>query len=151
MIRASGSKRRKAIPDRVKLLATLREMGLKIDEVAFDHNPALELRGWDEERRDTDPPANDPEHIELMMIREAKRCSACGREVKSHREKTFGRGGEKTITTKGSDIYLIAKERRRKKANAETLDLVPPKREKPKAKIPSRPFPKRSKPKRGKP
>lgn len=150
MINANRPLRRKAIPDRIKLLATLREMGLKIDEVHFDHNPALELRGWDEERRDTIPGANDPEHIELMMIREARRCNACGREVKSHREKTFGRGGEKTITTKGSDAYLIAKERRRKKVNAETLGLVPLKREKPKAKIPSRPFHKSSKPKRGK-
>jgi hypothetical protein len=150
MINTRRPLRRKPIPDRVKLLATLREMGLKIDEVNFDHNPALELRGWDEERRDTIPPANDAEHIDLLMIREARRCDGCGREIKSHREKTFGRGGEKTITTKGSDIYLIAKERkRRKKEAAPTSEAVP--KSKPKTKWPSRPFPKRDdKPKKGK-
>jgi hypothetical protein len=147
-------KRRKAIPDRVKLLATLREMGLKIDEIHYDHNPALELRGWDEERRDTIPPANDAEHIDLMMIRDIKRCNECGRSIGSHHEKTFGT----KATTAGSDIHRIAKMRRLTKKQEEFRSRVMAKvspddivtadvKKKPKQKIPNRGFPKRVKPK----
>jgi hypothetical protein len=155
---ATKIKRRKAIPDRIKLLATLREMGLKIDEVHFDHNPALQLRGWDEERRDTIPPANDAEHIDLLMVREVKRCKDCGRSIRSHHEKTFGT----KATTAGSDIHRIAKLRRLTKQQEEFRTRVLSKNEedvvksepikpKRKAKIPNRGFPKRPKPKRDKP
>jgi hypothetical protein len=150
-------KRRKAIPDRVKLLATLREMGLKIDEVHFDHNPALQLRGWDEERSDTIPPANDAEHIDLLMVREVKRCKDCGRSIRSHHEKTFGT----KATTAGSDIHRIAKMRRLTKSQEEFRTRVlsksgddvvksEPIKPKRKAKIQNRGFEKRGKPKKGK-
>lgn len=92
-------RRRKAIPDRVKLIATLRAFGLEIDQVQYDHTPPLALREWDPEKGDTIPPANDPMHIQMLRLSD-------------HREKTFGRGGEKRISTAGSDIHAIAKVRR---------------------------------------
>lgn len=85
------SSRRKSIPDRVKLIAALRTMGLTIEQVQFDHNPALCFRPLNPETGDTIPPANDPNYINMITISE-------------HKEKTFGRGGEKRITTAGSDI-----------------------------------------------
>jgi hypothetical protein len=149
---ATKIRRRKAIPDRIKLLATLREMGLKIDEVHYDHNPALELRGWDEERRDTIPPANDAEHIDLLMVREVKRCKDCGRSIRSHHEKTFGT----KATTAGSDIHRIAKMRRLTKNQEEFRTRVlsksgddvvksEPVKPKHKAKIANRPWPSKKK------
>lgn len=72
----------------------------------LDHDPALELR---KKRRVKgkivySPPANSPDH--LVYRRKA-----------NHLQKTTGRkkGAEKTVTTKGSDIWLIAKARRQKK------------------------------------
>lgn len=99
-------KRRKRIPDKVKLIAALRRMGLTIEQVQFDHNPALGLRPFDPVAGDTIPPANDPNYIELLLVSE-------------HKEKTFGKGGEKRVTTAGSDIGNIAKVRRLTKAQEE--------------------------------
>ena len=90
------STRRKRIPDRVKLIAALRRMGLTIEQVEFDHDPALALRRVNRETGDTIPPANDPEHITMLLVTE-------------HKAKTFGKGGEKRVTTAGSDIGKIAK------------------------------------------
>ncbi|MCO5730147.1 hypothetical protein [Rhizobium sp. SSA_523] len=98
--------KRKAIPDRVKLIAALRRIGLTITEVQFDHNPALELRPVNPHTGDTIPPANDPDHIDMLLLVE-------------HKEKTFGRGGEKRATTADSDIGRIAKVRRLTKKQEE--------------------------------
>lgn len=101
-----GSARRKRIPDRVKLIAALRRYGLTIEDVEFDHDPALALRPVNPATGDTIPPANDPEHIRMLLITE-------------HRRKTFGPGGEKRITTAGSDVGNIAKVRRLSKKQEE--------------------------------
>ncbi|WP_235912820.1 hypothetical protein [Brucella tritici] len=95
----SSQKVRKRIPDRVKLEAALRRFGLTIKEVEFDHSPALALRPINPLTGDTIPPANDPDHIDMLLTQE-------------HRVKTFGRGGEKRITTADGDIGKIAKVRR---------------------------------------
>lgn len=135
-IRSTGSERpkRKAIPDRVKLIAALRRMGLQITEVQFDHNPALELRPVNPNTGDTIPPANDPDHIDMLLLVE-------------HKEKTFGRGGEKRITTAGSDIGNIRKMQRlsdeqeefRRRMLAKSTGEEEPK-SRPKSNWPSRPF-----------
>ena len=93
------TERRKKIPDRVKLIVALRAMGLEIEQVEWDHQPALALRDWNAATMDTIPPANDPIYIQMLRIAE-------------HRCKTFGRGGEKRTTTHGSDLHAIAKVRR---------------------------------------
>lgn len=136
-----NEKRRKAIPLSVKLDVALKKLGLSIEAVNWDHNPPLALREWDPVKGDTIPPANDPDHIEILLIAD-------------HKTKTFGRGGEKRITTAGSDIHAIAKVRRLTEAQEEARrrmlaraepgesEQANPRR---KSKWPSRPFPKRKK------
>lgn len=92
--------RRKAIPVGVKLqcaLTALAEaLGLDSDtRFEFDHTPALGLRDWDEEAGDYQPPQNDPHFI------------ICRPEAE-HDRKTFGT----KATTYGSDIHVIAKDKR---------------------------------------
>ncbi|CCF19089.1 conserved protein of unknown function [Pseudorhizobium banfieldiae] len=128
---------RKKIPDKVKLIAALKRMGLTIEQVQFDHNPALALRPINPLTGDTIPPANDPDHIELLMITE-------------HQKKTYGKSGEKVVTTAGSDIGNIAKVRRltQQQEEARRRMLAKDQGEKPectKSKWPKRPFPKRQK------
>jgi hypothetical protein len=98
------------------------------DVLQLDHDPALILRQYKVDRRKPEaawftPNANDPEHLVY-------------RPLGDHGQKTTGRkqGAAKTVTTKGSDIWLKTKFRR----------LEQP-RTKPKAKIPqrARPWPKR--------
>lgn len=133
--------KRKAIPDRVKLIATLRRFGLKIEDVQYDHNPALALRPINPHTGDTIPPANDPDFIDMLLIAE-------------HKEKTFGRGGEKRITTADGDVGKIAKMDRvtaaqedfRRRMLAKDQGEEPPKR---KSKWASRPFPSRKNAKLG--
>ncbi|MDQ0422372.1 hypothetical protein J2045_003420 [Peteryoungia aggregata LMG 23059] len=133
--------RRKAIPLSVKLEVALRKLGLTIEQIHWDHSPPLALREWDPVKQDTIPPANDPRHIELLLITD-------------HKTKTFGRGGEKRITTAGSDIHAIAKVRRLTKAQEEArrrmLAKTEPGESEPvnprkKTKWPSRPFQQRKK------
>lgn len=131
---------RKQIPDRIKLLVALRRFGLSISDVQFDHYPALALRPHNDLTGDTIPPANDPEYINMLLVEE-------------HRIKTYGPGGEKRITTAGSDSHAIAKVRRLAPAKsdfdrrvlAKSTDGDRPSETQPKRKIPSRPFPKRKK------
>lgn len=127
--------KRKTIPLAVKLDVALARFGLTLADVQFDHAPALELREWDEAAGDTIPPANDPEHIQMLLIAE-------------HKAKTFGRRGEKTATTHGSDIGNIAKARRITKQQEEARRRMLAKdagEPKPRSKWGSRPFPKRRK------
>lgn len=129
--------RRKAIPLGVKLQAALRRFGLKLEDVEFDHNPALALRDWNPVTNDTIPPANDPDFIDMLLVDE-------------HRSKTFGPGGEKRITTAGSDINRISKVARLSKEHEafqrRLLAKVGPSEkaaeQKPRTKIKSRGFPK---------
>lgn len=83
----------------------------------LDHDPALILRYFNPVTGNYTPAANDPNHLIYRTERD-------------HLEKTTGRksDAERTVTTKGSDIYLKAKFRR--------LESKPRR----KAKIPSRPF-----------
>lgn len=106
----------------------------------FDHNPALEFRPINPVTGDTIPPANDASYIDMLLVAE-------------HKTKTFGRGGEKRITTADGDIGKIAKMRRitkqqeafrRRLLAKETGETLPEPRSKwPKRKLSGR------KPKRG--
>jgi len=139
---------RKAIPDKVKLKVVIRQGGAcascneklgKLEDTQFDHVPALQLRCWDPEAKDTVPPANDPEHI-------------FAKHVDCHAAKTFGSKASK----RGADVTEIARTKRiareteefRRRMLAKLMDPnevaeEPPKRAK--KKWPSRPFPKRGK------
>ena len=71
-------------------------------DLAPDHDPALILRRYNPGVVDVGarytPHANDPDHLIY-------------RRKGNHDEKTFGRkeGAERTVTTKGSDIWLKSK------------------------------------------
>ena len=65
--------RRKSISMRTKLIVTLRELGLTIEEVQFDHDPALSQRKWSERRNDFVPAQDDAAHIKLLLITDHKR------------------------------------------------------------------------------
>ena len=139
-MKPAAAKRRKSIPLLVKLHAALYQLGFEPHEVDLDHDPALALRAWDDAAQDTIPPANDPKYL-------------VWRPRTEHRTKTFGRGGERRISTAGSDIHAIAKVKRLARAVsdfdlrllAKTTGEALPTNHKRKAKIPSRPFPKRMK------
>lgn len=141
MMRAPA--RRKHIPLKAQLHAALRQLGFEPHEVELDHSPALVLREWDDEAQDTVPPASDPRFL-------------IWRPKAEHAAKTFGHGGEKRITTAGSDIGNAAKVKRIEKdpAGGEEFRrrILETKRgerpERPRSRIPCRPFPnrKRSKP-----
>jgi hypothetical protein len=64
-----------------------------VDELEFDHDPALNVRDYDTEAGDFVPPQNDPAFLVL-------------RAKDEHLHKTTGRkpGAELTATTRGSDI-----------------------------------------------
>jgi hypothetical protein len=97
MTRPRVSDVRKDIPLSVKLAAALRMLGFtKDDHVQYDHDPALGLRDWDEEKWDFVPPQLDPEYIVI-------------RTRAAHRTKTSGRKGEARVTSYGSDAHAIAK------------------------------------------
>ena len=87
----------------------------------LDHDPALVLRGRNKKTGKYRPDANNPKFLRYVL-------------KPNHRKKTFGRNpdAERTVTTKGSDIWLAKKFRKLEKP------------QRPKQKIPSRPFPKRS-------
>jgi len=64
----------------------------------LDHDPALILRKFNERTGKYTPDANDPAYLIY-------------REKADHLQKTVGRkaGAERTVTTKGSDIWLKSK------------------------------------------
>jgi hypothetical protein len=108
------------------------ELGLKwlgIERACLDHDPALILRDYDPTVSDVaaryTPHAHDPNHLIY-------------REKADHDRKTFGRtpGAERTVTTKGSDVWLKSKFNR----------LEGRTKQRPKQKIQSRGFQKRAKP-----
>lgn len=140
---------RPAIPARVKLQVVLNQRALcgcgcgapLSEQVEFDHDPALIFREYDATTRTYTPDANDPAFIKAKL-------------VDCHARKTFGPGGEKRITTRGSDIGEKARVRRLSRDHEEfrrrmlaraTGEAAPdagkPRKRKPS--IPSRPFPKR--------
>ncbi|MEY9178350.1 hypothetical protein QIH87_27610 [Bradyrhizobium elkanii] len=138
---------RKAIPVTVKLEVVIRQHSLctkcgkrlgKLDDTQFDHVPALQLRCWDAEAKDTTPWANDPEFIQA-------------KHADCHAQKTFGSKdeltrGDVTEIARTKRIAKSTEEFRRKmlaKVDPDVPEPAQPKR--PKKKWPSRPFPKRGK------
>lgn len=119
------------MPIGVKLAVLLRQVGA----VQFDHRPPLSERLFDDEANDTIPPANDPAYIEAITPKE-------------HDVRTNGPGGEKRITTAGSDSNRRAKVRaitadqeefRRRMLAKDTGDPAPRS-----SRWPKRSFPKRA-------
>jgi hypothetical protein len=117
------------------LLVTLRRIWdlPENDILPLDHNPALILRSYNPRIRDVAarymPHAHHPDFLQY-------------RSVDNHSFKTFGRkpGAAKTVTTKGSDVWIKSKFNR-----LEGRTKKPPKREWPQGrKMQSRPFPNRN-------
>lgn len=90
--------RRQHVPYSIKLAAALLQLGLDPKTAELDHNPALARRRRLPDGR-YDPDESDPRFLQWKA-------------PEAHAEKTFGRGGEKRITTAGSDIGEIAKMKR---------------------------------------
>jgi hypothetical protein len=137
MTRPRVSDVRKAIPLGVKLAVALRQLGFaKSERVNFDHDPALALRPWDDEKQDFIPPQHDPDYIVI-------------RTEPAHDKKTNGNDA----TSHGSDKHAIAKVdrvgeaeeafRRRLLAKADP-DIEAPRR--PRSRIPSRGFSRQRRP-----
>ncbi|UFX42145.1 hypothetical protein HAP47_0023070 [Bradyrhizobium sp. 41S5] len=129
--------KRPTTPCRVKLQVLINQGGRSkinnerlgtVDNTHFDHRPALEARKFDTERWDTIPPANDPEHIDAITL-------------KQHDVRTNGPGGTKRITTRGSDTGERARTRNIARSHADHQDVMT-------AKITGQPRPEPSKPKR---
>jgi hypothetical protein len=105
--------KRPAIPKSVKAAVFARQngrcaegrvkIGLGFEPFHLDHRPALCTRRFDTEARegkgDTIPASNDPNFIEAIT-------------VAAHKARTFGPGGERRITTRGSDIGEKARVKR---------------------------------------
>jgi hypothetical protein len=137
---------RKAIPVLVKLTVVIRQNSKcaecgeplgKLDGTEFDHIPALQLRCWDPDAKDTVPPANDE-------------ASIFAKHADCHAAKTFGTGGSK----RGADVTEIARTKRISKSEEEfrrrilaktdpAVELPEPPRRK--SQWSSRPFEKRGK------
>lgn len=100
---------------RIKWLIQLLFYGGKVE---LDHDPALELRRFNQRTGKYSPDANNPYYLVYRL-------------KPNHLQKTVGRkpGAERTVTTKGSDVWLAKKYRK----------LGRPKKSKPMA---SRSFPK---------
>lgn len=113
---------------KVKLEAALRALGLTPETVQWDHDPPLQMRVWVPEKKDTDPPANDPKHIVPLA-------SA------AHREKT---SGSATKARAQGDVTEIAKTRRLAEKQAEfrrrLLATEPDDKTERKSRWPSRPL-----------
>lgn len=138
---------RKAIPVTVKLEVVIRQHSLcttcgqrlgKLDDTQFDHVPAIQLRCWDAEAKDTTPRANAPQFIQA-------------KHTDCHAQKTFGSKGElsRGDVTEIARTKRIAKSteefRRKMLAKSDPDAPEPAQQKRPKKKWPSRPFPKRGK------
>lgn len=91
----------------VKLAAVLYRLGFDVGAaVEWHHTPALINRPWNATTGDTVPPANDPRYIVPLAPEAHKVC-------------THGPGGEKRITTAGSDRHQRDKRERLAEGQAE--------------------------------
>lgn len=79
-------------------LLNILKAAMRAERLQLDHDPALILRTYNEVANYYYPDANDPDHLIY-------------REHEDHQQKTTGRkiGATKTVTTKGSDIWLKSK------------------------------------------
>ena len=93
--------KRKTIPLVTKFEVLIRQRGscgcgcgemLSGDRIEFDHDPAIELRPLNEAGDDTVPTMNSQRHIVAL-------------DRDHHKTKTHGIGGERRITTRGSDNH----------------------------------------------
>lgn len=123
-------------PLHVQVKVLLRQLGLEGKKVEWDHRPPVSERQFDTVTRDTIPPSQDPAHIEAI-------------DEDEHDRRTNGPGGEKRITTLGSDTH---NRKRTRDLTAEQAEFVrkmlhkrPGRRRRRTGKIPSRPFQKRPK------
>jgi hypothetical protein len=131
---------RKAIPDLVKLKVVLRQNSQcatcgerlgKLEDTQFDHVPALQLRCWDPEAKNTIPPANDVDSI-------------FAKHTDCHAAKTFGSKASK----RGADVTEIARTKRIAKETEAFRQRILAKgdadasvqEQKPKTRWPKRPF-----------
>lgn len=82
----------------LKVLANIRNPDCDPSDLHLDHDPALILRKFNPRTGLYTPRANDPKYLVY-------------RTKDDHQHKTTGRkpGAEKTVTTKGSDIWLKSK------------------------------------------
>lgn len=141
--------RRKTIPDRLKLEIVLRQDGKckdcgkrlgELKDIQIDHRPSLINRNLSEDKSDYDPPQLDIEFLNALHIH-------------CHDIRTNGIGGERRITTAGSDKHIRDKTKALQEQQAEyRRNLLakdrgeePPKPKKakyqwPKRKMESRPF-----------
>lgn len=119
--------KRKAIPQRLAIALAIRAAGgVAKDEVTgeaitwldalagkvqIDHDPALDKRPVSHETGDTVPPANDESFLYL-------------RRIDGHKAKTFGPGGEKRITTRGSDVGDHHRDKRVRGSHADHLTYM---------------------------
>lgn len=136
---------RKAIPDLVKLKVVLRQNSLcatcgerlgRLEDTQFDHVPAVQLRCWDPEAKDTIPPSNDVDSI-------------FAKHIDCHAAKTFGskaskRGADVTEIARTKRISKDTEEFRRRMLAKNDPDAEPPPDRRKKL-WPKRPFPKRGK------
>ena len=102
--------KRKAIPKKIKIQVWRQQQAIcpeckefiiitpSGDNIQYDHRPAIIMRPVNAAGTDYEPPQNDPNHIEALH-------KAC------HLRRTVGRvvGASRTVTTKGSDIWLKSK------------------------------------------
>jgi hypothetical protein len=137
---------RKAIPVTVKLEVVIRQHSLcskcgerlgKVSDTQFDHVPAIQLRCWDADAKDTTPRSNDPGFIEA-------------KHADCHAKKTFGsreeltRGDVQTIAHTKRVARETEEFRRRMLAKSDPdAEVAAPSR--PKKQWPSRPFERRGK------
>jgi hypothetical protein len=128
----SDRPKRKAIPDAVKLEAVLRVNGRcpqcgerlgALKGLQFDHRPALINRDVAEDGTDYVPGQLDPDFIEPL-------------HVKCHDIRTNGPGGEKRITTAGSDKHTRDKTRRLAERGAPQARSAPTAAEEPAETLP---------------
>lgn len=105
----SDRPKRKQPPIKLKLEVVLAQNSLckhcgerlgKLEEIHFDHRPALINREVNAEGTDYIPPQLDPEYLHAIH------------KTPCHKVRTAGPGGEKRITTAGSDIHTRDKTRR---------------------------------------
>lgn len=139
--------KRKAIPDKVKLEVVLQQDGKcpickerlgDLKGLNFDHRPAIINREVNEAGTDYIPPQLDPGHLQAV-------------HADCHKSRTFGPGGEKRITTAGSDTHIRDKTRDLAAKHSEFISRIlakssgdnsdNPSNSKPKSKFGKRPFP----------
>jgi hypothetical protein len=137
-------KRRKPIPKWVKYViitsqkACCKDCGWPLPKpteqkgaIHYDHRPPLADREWiEEELQDYWPPQHDPRYLDALC-------------VKCHDIRTNGPGGDKRITTAGSDSHRRAHTRALHRKTAKHEQRMADKaagRPKPRSRWPSRPL-----------